>query len=121
MKDEELERRFPDPEDRRRYKDQDRAAGRLEIRVFELLVEHGERKRGSFLNKGKGNEGLAKDRECGFLYLATKKDSILADYKKKITSEAEQKEFSSQELEDMIEWMAAPLGLGAVTCASAWA
>ena len=103
MKDEELEMRFPDPEDRRRYKDQDRAAGRVEIRLFELLVEHGERKRGSFLNKGKGNEGLAKDpKRCGITYLATKKDFILADYKK-ITSEAEQKEFSSQELEQMIE------------------
>ena len=70
MTDGELKMRFPDPEDRHRYKDQDRSSGRLEMRLFELLVDHGEREVGGFLNKGKGNEGLANDSDrVGINYL----------------------------------------------------
>ena len=46
------------PVERKRYKDKDRAAGRMEIRLFDLLRENGEGERG-FLNKGLGGEGLS--------------------------------------------------------------
>ena len=40
------------------------------MRLFELLVDHGEREVGGFLNKGKGNEGLANDSDrVGINYL----------------------------------------------------
>jgi hypothetical protein len=52
-----LETEIPNPVERKRYKDHDRSAGRMEIRLFDLLRENGEGERG-FLNKGRGSEGL---------------------------------------------------------------
>ena len=59
--DQDLEREIKNPVERQRFKDKDRAAGRMEIRLFDLLRENGYGQRG-FLNKGKGGEGL---REVG--------------------------------------------------------
>ena len=56
-----LEREMKNPVERQRYKDKDRAAARMEIRLFDLLRKNGEGERG-FLNKGLGGEGMTTDR-----------------------------------------------------------
>ena len=70
--DKELERMFPDAEERQQYKDTDRSNGRLEKRLFSMLRDNGEGRRG-FLNVGDGSEGLANGPVWGTTYLAVKK------------------------------------------------
>ena len=65
------------PEEIQEYKDTDRANGRMEIRLFDLADEHGERRRG-FLNTGRGNEGLPKAKPSWCVtYVAVKKKGTL--------------------------------------------
>ena len=69
--------------------DGDHSSGRLEMRLFELLDNHGEREAGRFLNKGKGNEGLAEDsNRCGINYLVVYDEEDDIDGKKKTRPDA---------------------------------
>ena len=72
-----LEREITNPVERQRFKDKDRAAGRMEIRLFDLLRENGHGERG-FLNKGLGGEGLT---EHGWyvVYVSVREEGTVLD------------------------------------------
>ena len=71
--DAELEKMFPDAEERQRYKDGDRANGRMEKRLFSLCDDYGEHRRG-FLNVGTGSEGLPNGKVWGVTYVALEEE-----------------------------------------------
>ena len=75
--DAELEKMFPDAEERQRYKDGDRSNGRLEKRLFFLCDDYGENRNG-FLNVGTGSEGLPNGKVWGVTYLATMLEESVA-------------------------------------------
>jgi hypothetical protein len=84
--------------------DGDHSSGRLEMRLFELLDNHGEREAGLFLNKGKGNEGLAKDSDrWGINYLVVYEEEDDIDGKKTRPDAKGFEQLSSQELALLIE------------------